>query len=165
MYSPRHGITIDKTTWPYRQSQLQRDIANADCDVVWLVYLFVFVKYLRLFVLRSLQEVCSDSFTEDFAFMKDIGYDMCEMYRRGRFRPATFWKSSRVVATQGPIHRDRVLITSFERSQQLVDSSVTLKDESFVVRYPLYVANCHLQAGPHTADRRLRQVQFDVLLI
>ena len=110
---------------------------------------------------HSLQEVCSDSFEQDFAFMRDLGYDQCEMYRRGRFRPATFWKTTRVQLVQSPIHRDRCLITVFQRclgDEAVPQETVFSWDKDLSWTFPLYVANVHLQAGPHTADRRLRQV-------
>ena len=134
MYSHRHGISIEQTEWECRRSLLARDIGAADCDIV------------------CLQEVCADSFDTDFSFMEDLGYDSSELYRKGRFRPATFWKSNRVCATSAAIHRDRCLILAFQSI-----SCPTSHAEGDIV-FPLYVVNCHLQAGVHTADRRLRQV-------
>lgn len=99
-------------------------------------------------IFASCKQVAPDSFEEDFAFMKDLGYDCHEMYRKGRFRPASFWKSSMVELAAPPVHKDRTLLTAFRPKNMLT----TDKDER-----NWYVLNCHLQAGSE-APRRVRQI-------
>ena len=94
-----------------------------------------------------LQEVAPDSFDSDFEFMQELGYDHCEMFKKGRFRPATFWKSSRVKLVTEPVHKDRTLLTTFN----LVDTTDNTKDQNW------HVLNCHLQAGKQ-GSRRVRQI-------
>ena len=98
-----------------------------------------------------MQEVCSISFEEDFAFMKRLGYDGVELYKKGRFRPATFWKKNRVQLYGSTLHRDRCLISAFTQPNELMSSAPT---------DILYVSNMHLSAGSGLGqnERRLRQV-------
>jgi endonuclease/exonuclease/phosphatase family metal-dependent hydrolase len=87
-----------------------------------------------------LQEVSPLSFDDDFAFMtEELGYTGKEMFKRGRFRPATFWKRCELAVPA--VHKDRTLLTAFRRGKQT-----------------WYVLNCHLQAGAE-ARRRVRQIQ------
>lgn len=84
------------STWEYRRELLRKRIGMIDADVV------------------CFQEVSPISFEEDFAFMKDVlGYDGVELFKKGRFRPATFWKTSRCNLVVPPVHKDRTLLTSF----------------------------------------------------
>jgi hypothetical protein len=141
------------------------EITHADADVV------------------CLQEVAPRSFEDDFAFMKDLGYDEHEMFKKGRFRPATFWKSSRLSLVTPPVHKDRTLLTIFEpvvpvpvAVSTAVDNNKesTGDEDSFRQQHPekkgkqgkgqhqphqryWYILNCHLQAGGQ-AQRRLRQI-------
>lgn len=95
-----------------------------------------------------LQEVSPLSFEGDFSFMsEELGYDAVEMYKKGRFRPATFWKTSRVELVTPPMHKDRTLLTSF----RLVDDDEAGDESNW------HVLNCHLQAGKQ-GGRRVRQV-------
>lgn len=87
-----------------------------------------------------LQEVSEVSFEEDFAFMEEIGYDGKELFKKGRFRPATFWKTSVCELQAPPVHKDRTLLTAFRKMDQT-----------------WFVLNCHLQAGPQ-GPRRVRQI-------
>jgi hypothetical protein len=131
-----------------------------------------------------LQEVAPQSLDDDFAFMRDLGYDEHEMFKKGRFRPATFWKSSRVSLVATPVHKDRTLLTVFEpavgsesSNNHVVKENVDGKplpetkgkgkgqqqqqqqqqqQEQHQQRY-WYILNCHLQAGGQ-AQRRLRQI-------
>ena len=81
------------STWEYRKSLLRERIGLIDADVV------------------CLQEASPISFDDDFAFMfDDLGYDGVELYRKGRFRPATFWKKDRLVLVETPQHKDRTLL-------------------------------------------------------
>lgn len=116
-----------------------------------------------------LQEVAPESFEDDFKFMEDLGYDGVEMFKKGRFRPATFWKTSRLELTSPPVHKDRTLLTSFRRKQQL-DDGRTGRDKETNNKPAAaansssnnwYVLNCHLQAG-NQAKRRVRQINEGV---
>ena len=117
------------SSWDYRRDLLRQRIASVDADIV------------------CLQEVSPLSFDDDFAFMNELGYDGKEMFKKGRFRPATFYKSSRVKLITPAVHKDRTLLTIF----QSVDD--VMKDD----RSNWYILNCHLQAGKQ-ASRRLRQM-------
>ena len=131
-----------------------------------------------------LQEVAPQSLDDDFAFMRDLGYDEHEMFKKGRFRPATFWKSSRVSLVAPAVHKDRTLLTVFEpvavrtsrnprnepvdpqprprdtrdkgKSQEKKQQKQQPQPQQQQQRY-WYVLNCHLQAGGQ-AQRRLRQI-------
>jgi hypothetical protein len=124
-----------------------------------------------------LQEVCPESFETDFAFMKDdLGYDGCEMFKRGRFRPATFWKTDRVELVMPPIHKNRTLLTIFRTTKKQTSaegeshdsntSAATKKQTSAEEKSRScntsadslwFVLNCHLQSGPN-GPRRVRQI-------
>jgi mRNA deadenylase 3'-5' endonuclease subunit Ccr4 len=95
-----------------------------------------------------LQEVSPVSFDEDFAFMQELGYDGKEMFKKGRFRPATFWKSAQCELVSPPVHKDRTLLTAFR-----INSSLSSQN--------WYILNCHLQAGKE-GKRRLRQIDEGV---
>jgi endonuclease/exonuclease/phosphatase family metal-dependent hydrolase len=129
MYSPRLDVVVseEQAAWPHRAALLRDQIAAADCDVV------------------CIQEAAADSFETDFSWMIDLGYDRCELFKKGRFRPATFWRAARVQLKGVSIHKDRCLITHF-----------ALVEATHLMSRTLYVANCHLTAGPEAA-RRLRQ--------
>mmetsp|Transcript_33586 Transcript_33586/g.77475 ORF Transcript_33586/g.77475 Transcript_33586/m.77475 type:complete len:455 (-) Transcript_33586:300-1664(-) len=133
MYNPPltpHQQHVGK--WPYRRDLLRARIAQVGADVV------------------CLQEVAPASFEQDFAFMwEDLGYDGVELFRKGRFRPATFWRTSSVALACPPVHRDRTLLTSF-RHAGCGD-----------VEGNWHVLNCHLQAGKE-GGRRVRQIHEGV---
>jgi hypothetical protein len=123
MYNP--PLSADKqyiSSWESRRDMLKHRIHLINADVV------------------CLQEVSPTSFIDDFLFMKSLGYDECEMFRKGRFRPATFWKSNKCALAAPPVHKDRTLLTTF-----VVDGA------------PWHVLNCHLQAGKQ-GTRRVRQI-------
>lgn len=126
---PLDAATQHIASWDYRRDLLRQRIASVDADIV------------------CLQEVSPLSFDDDFAFMNDLGYDGKEMFKKGRFRPATFYKSSRVKLITPAVHKDRTLLTIF----QPVD------DEMKGGGINWYILNCHLQAGKQ-ASRRLRQM-------
>lgn len=133
MYSPRHNIDPKSTTWESRKELLRRDIRDANCDIV------------------CLQEVCFESWQTDFDFMIELGYDGKEIFRRSMFRPATFWKTSRVEIIQQPSHRDRCLVTQFR---------IPNADDNSLLSNSLFVANCHLYAASNRnqIERRFRQI-------
>lgn len=104
-----------------------------------------------------LQEVAPASFEDDFKFMaEDLGYDGVEMFKKGRFRPATFWKTSSLEITAPPVHKDRTLLTPFRRKAN-ADDDVNGNNTHDI----WYVLNCHLQAG-NNAPRRVRQINEGV---
>lgn len=155
MYSYRHGVPAEQTSWEVRKSLLQREISTTNCDVV------------------CFQEVSADSFDSDFSFMRDLGYDQSEMYKRGRFRPATFWKSARVEAVAAPMHRDRVLVIPFRRvraegkeeqkekkEQEQMSGTLSPPPQLPDIHLPLYVANCHLQVLHSIAQHVLYSVVY-----
>jgi mRNA deadenylase 3'-5' endonuclease subunit Ccr4 len=119
------------SSWDHRKSLLRECIGLIDADVV------------------CLQEVSPLSFEDDFAFMiEDLGYDGVELFKKGRFRPATFWKKDRVALVGTPHHKDRTLLTSF----RLIDETTkVIKEDNW------HVLNCHLQAGKQ-GGRRVRQI-------
>lgn len=128
-------------TWKHRQTLLRDKIQVLNADVV------------------CLQEVAPDSFQDDFAFMEDLGYDGSVLFRKGRFRPATFWKTTKCELAGDPVHKDRTLLTAFrtvvnDGADEGSDTGVKKTDNS---RY-WYVLNCHLQAGSE-GKRRVRQIQ------
>jgi hypothetical protein len=104
-----------------------------------------------------LQEVSPLSFDDDFAFMEDLGYDGKEMFKKGRFRPATFWKTARCALVVPPVHKDRTLLTAFRRLRAGDDGSTSNENESG----NWFVLNIHLQAGKQ-APRRVRQIHEGV---
>ncbi len=115
------------SSWDYRQDLLKQKIRTIDADVV------------------CLQEIAPESFEDDFRFMYDLGYDGMELYKKGRFRPATFWKTSHCTLVTPAVHKDRSLLTAFSLNEFSSD------------RQHWFVANCHLQAGKN-GPRRVRQI-------
>ena len=130
MYNPPLGPEQEEvSTWEYRKSLLKERIKLVNADVV------------------CLQEVSPLSFDKDFAFMsEDLGYDGVELFKKGRFRPATFYKKSRIKLSTDPMHKDRTLLTSF-----------VLDAEEGEDKTSWHVLNCHLQAGKN-GGRRVRQL-------
>lgn len=122
------------SSWDYRRDLLKQRIGTIDADVV------------------CLQEVSPESFEQDFDFMHDLGYDDCAMFKKGRFRPATFWKTSECRLVHPPVHKDRSLITAFEVPTTKIKENDEQKEQP-----PWYVVNCHLQAG-NQGGRRVRQI-------
>jgi len=145
--------TTTIASWDYRRNLLSERIAQVDADVV------------------CLQEVSPLSFDDDFAFMADLGYDGREMFKKGRFRPATFWKTERCELVAPPVHKDRVLLTAFRRRprrRRRLDGDGDEGDDNYNSEHNTsqqqrnwYVLNCHLQAGKQ-APRRLRQIHEGV---
>jgi mRNA deadenylase 3'-5' endonuclease subunit Ccr4 len=120
-------------SWEYRRDLMRQRIASVNADVA------------------CFQEVSPLSFESDFAFMKELGYDGHEMFKKGRFRPATFYKRSRVTLVTPAVHKDRTLLTVF----RFIENSSNDPDNNW------YVLNCHLQAGKQSS-RRLRQMNEGV---
>lgn len=131
MYLPPLGTDREMVaTWEHRKSLLRERIGLIDADVV------------------CLQEVSPISFETDFAFMNDdLGYDGVELFKKGRFCPATFWKTDRVALAIPPQHKDRTLLTSF----RLLNGGGGAQADYW------HVLNCHLQAGKQ-GGRRVRQI-------
>lgn len=133
MYQPTSYSSHDLATissWDYRKKLIQERLEIINPDVV------------------CLQEVSPVSFEQDFEFMKEqLGYDGVELFKRGRFRPATFWRTNKCHLVAPAVHNDRTLLTAF----QLVGG----EEENANVNW--HVLNCHLQAGPQ-GPRRVRQI-------
>lgn len=136
MYDPTQSYDIDSiSTWDYRRDLIKKRIELINPDVV------------------CMQEVSPISFEQDFAFMREeLGYDGVEMFKRGRFRPATFWRSSKCKLVSPPVHKDRTLLTAFQ---------LDLPQDHLHCNRNWHVLNCHLQAGPQ-GGRRLRQIDEGV---
>ncbi|KAL3789497.1 hypothetical protein HJC23_009733 [Cyclotella cryptica] len=123
------------SSWEYRRSLIKDRVGRVDADIV------------------CLQEVSPLTFEDDFEFMTEhLGYDGVELFHKGRFRPATFWKKSRVELVGPAQHKDRTLLTTF----RLLDTDTTRPNES-VSSENWHVLNCHLQAGKQ-GGRRVRQI-------
>ena len=130
MYSPPLSKANRQiAAWSYRRDLLKNRIGLVNADVV------------------CLQEVSPESFEQDFAFMAELGYDGCELFKKGRFRPATFWKESKCTLITPAAHKDRTLLTAFKLKCQEEENQ----------QEPWFVMNCHLQAGTE-GKRRLRQI-------
>ena len=139
MYSPRTFSNAEAhrvSNWNERQLLIKDIVKSTNSDIV------------------CFQEASCETFASDFAFMLELGYDCNELYKKGRFRPATFWRGDRLELFGSSIHRDRCLITPFKFK---VFPSVVSDTNKF-----LWVANVHLQAGNEQAVRRFRQT-FDCL--
>ena len=134
MYQPNESINdIDIiSSWEYRSQLIKQKIKCINPDVV------------------CMQEVSPLSFSEDFQFMFELGYDGVEMFKRGRFRPATFYKTEKCTLVADPVHKDRTLLTGFQLNN--------LNENDPCIGRNWYVLNCHLQAGPE-GKRRVRQIQ------
>ena len=126
-------------SWEYRRNLLRDRIATVDADVV------------------CLQEVAPASFSDDFAFMADLGYGGQELFKRGRFRPATFWKTDRCELVAPSVHKDRTLLTVFRRRPCAENQQQQVQQQQIRQQRNWYVLNCHLQAGQQ-APRRVRQI-------
>ncbi|KAL3942274.1 MAG: hypothetical protein SGBAC_003513 [Bacillariaceae sp.] len=127
MYNPPLASDFQfQSSWDYRKDLLKDRIQLVDADII------------------CFQEVSPDSFSSDFAFMSDLGYDGVELFKKGRFRPATFWKTSQWELAAPAAHKDRSLVTAFRRPNEEQQNN-------------WIVCNCHLQAGKQ-APRRVRQI-------
>jgi mRNA deadenylase 3'-5' endonuclease subunit Ccr4 len=138
MYNPPLSTEEQKAiaAWDYRRDKIRERVAAVDAGIV------------------CLQEVSPESFEQDFAFMEELGYDCREMFKKGRFRPATFWKSSDYELVADPVHKDRTLLTAFRPLRNDIDEQQQQQQKQ---QANWYVLNCHLQAGPK-ASRRVRQI-------
>eukprot|EP00977_Amphora_coffeiformis_P005331 scaffold1140_cov157-Amphora_coffeaeformis.AAC.7 len=138
-------------SWDYRRDLIQERIRT----VVW------FSHCNRQHIdptIVCLQEVSPSTFEEDFGFMHDLGFDS-ELFKKGRFRPATFWKRDQCELVAPAVHKDRTLLTAF----RLLSNNDGTTDEGSDKRMKKnwYVLNCHLQAGKQ-APRRVRQINEGV---
>ena len=135
-----------QSSWDYRKDLLKKRIALIDADVV------------------CFQEVSPRSFEKDFGFMQELGYDGLELFKKGRFRPATFWKTTSCQLAMPAVHKDRCLLTAFrfpnsDNSDDSNDVDKNKKTKGNAESSPRnwYVCNCHLQAG-NQGPRRVRQI-------
>lgn len=126
------------TAWEFRRALIEERVRTVDADVV------------------CFQEVSPTSFEVDFRFMEEeLGYDGCALYKKGRFRPATFWKTSELTLVAPEVHKDRCLLTAFQRAAGKGDGGI---NDQLSTPSLWFVANCHLQAGQN-GPRRVRQIQ------
>ena len=135
-----------QSSWEYRKDLLRKRIELMNPDVV------------------CLQEVSPKSFEQDFDFMASLGYDGSELFNRGRFRPATFWKTSecQLVEPGGTAHKDRTLLTAFSLNEHRRKKAENLPEQpSSEGDRHWYILNCHLQAGKN-GPRRVRQIHEGV---
>ena len=124
-----HGTTPSaNASWSRRQELLKKQIAEVNPDIL------------------ALQEVSEMSFHNDWTFLSEFGFDGYALHPKGRLRPCTFWRKSRVTLVAPVCTKDRFVCTIFK---------VASKD-SAQPRRLIAVVNTHLQAGPDKA-RRLRQ--------
>jgi hypothetical protein len=146
------------TSWEYRQNLIKEKIETLGRPDV-----------------LCFQEVAPESFEQDFAFLsKDLGYDGVALYKKGRFRPATFWNTSKCTLVGEPVHRDRCFLTCFtlnnknENGNQNENSEappVENAEEAIITPSPYWhILNCHLQAGQN-GPRRLRQLDDGITSI
>ena len=136
-HPPLDAATRHIGDWQYRSEMIRKRLELIDADIV------------------CLQEVSPKSFEQDFAFMADdLGYDGVELFKKGRFRPSTFWKKSVVDLAAPPVHKDRTLLTTFRH----VNAPASDGEEE---ARNFHVLNCHLQAGKN-GGRRVRQVHEGV---
>lgn len=91
-----------------------------------------------------LQEASERSGLDDFDYLTEAGFESA-LHGKGRMRCLTLWRSSVWTLAHGPLSKDRVLVTALRRVDGPDDGPL------------LWVANCHLQAGPQPG-RRLRQI-------
>ena len=75
---------------------------------------------------------------------------------QGRFRPATFWKKSRVELVSPAQHKDRTMLTTFRLVNDDTNAQNTQHEDDSRSEY-WHVLNCHLQAGKQ-GGRRVRQI-------
>jgi len=113
---------MDKRKWSHRQKLIRERLLLSEADIV------------------CIQEADGSTFDDDFAFMRDAGYDHC-LHKKFRFRCATFFKREKFTLAQ-VAHKDRVLVTELK----------SMDNERF-----LNIVNCHLSGGA-APERRLRQV-------
>lgn len=130
-----------QSSWDYRRDLLKERIELVNADVV------------------CFQEIAPRSFEKDFEFMQELGYDGVEVFRKGRFRPATFWKTSACELAMPAVHKDRCLLTAFRlnSSSKEDDNEPSRSKEAQSTTSNWYVCNCHLQAGKQ-GPRRVRQI-------
>ena len=120
MYSS--WVPMEKREWPHRHQLIKDRLLHSDADII------------------CIQEASGDTFDEDFAFLKEAGYDHC-LHNKFRFRCATFFKKNKF-ALKEVAHKDRNLVTALQTADG---------------KHLLNVVNCHLSGGA-APDRRLRQV-------
>mmetsp|Transcript_39057 Transcript_39057/g.94466 ORF Transcript_39057/g.94466 Transcript_39057/m.94466 type:complete len:439 (-) Transcript_39057:1520-2836(-) len=138
------GPFTDITSWEYRQKLIKEKVRTMGPDIC------------------CFQEVSPTSFDDDFRFMSDeLGYDGVALFKKGRFRPATFWKKDEWTLVSPEVHKDRSLLTAFCRTETDLgdtDNDDNKNKEPGGQQQPWIVANCHLQAGKN-GPRRVRQMQ------
>lgn len=120
-YEP--SVPPEQRAWPHRQALIRQGLLGAVADIL------------------CLQETTPECFEEDWAFLREAGYDHA-VHRKGELRCATFWRRDRWSLADEPRHQDRVLLTALG---------------SLTSSRSVQIANVHLKAGAEPG-RRLRQV-------
>lgn len=134
MYSPKHNIDLELTEWPARGSLIRSTIEHMNADIV------------------CLQELCGESFYEDFDFMAELGY-VSALYKKGRFRPATFWKPDVVQLVSDPIHKDRSLILHFSLLPNKISYGLQMCIYKQEIRLPEDFDRCLTVSTPSARSR------------
>ena len=128
-YYQKH-VPMDQRTWAYRSQLAKTNIlgSGGGADIV------------------CVQETSADSFDDDFAFMKDAGYDHV-LHTKFRFRTATFFR------------RDKLELRAEKHGDRTLTTLLALKDDESdpAQARSVFVVNCHLTGGP-SPDKRMRQV-------
>lgn len=115
-------VPMEKREWSHRLALIRERLLLSGADVI------------------CIQEADGDTFEQDFAFLKEAGYNNI-LHKKFRFRCATFFKENKFVLDQSA-HKDRTLVISLR---------------SVEGNHILNVVNCHLSGGA-APERRLRQV-------
>lgn len=107
--SARHDVSH----WEYRKALLRQLVAAIDADVVC---------FQEPWNCRAEEEpfgAGGDLFSNELAFMRDLGYDGAEILDRGSIRPATFWRTGTGgvrLRKLSSAHKYRALTVLFEVS-------------------------------------------------
>jgi mRNA deadenylase 3'-5' endonuclease subunit Ccr4 len=141
MYGPPLPKELQyQSSWEYRRDLLKKRVELVNADVV------------------CFQEVSPKSFEQDFEFMQALGYDGVELFKKGRFRPATFWKTSHCELAMPSVHKDRCLLTAFRlNNNNNNNNNPTTNNNNDSTQQNWYICNVHLQAG-NKGPRRVRQI-------
>jgi hypothetical protein len=119
---------MEARTWPRRRALLAKKIEMESPDIM------------------CFQEASDKSYEADFEFLTSTNKWSFHIHKKGkmRMRTITFWNPALFeVVADTSFSKDHTLITPFK---------VRSTNETF------WAINCHLQAGIHAGDRRLRQL-------
>lgn len=121
-----NNVPMAQRQWSHRKALLHEQLLSAQADII------------------CLQEASEPTFEEDFAALREAGYD-CVLHKKYRFRNATFWHRERFTLTSEH-HKDRTLVTTLRHNTS---------------GRHVHIVNAHLSGGP-APERRFRQA-FDAL--